>query len=116
MWKVIVTIAAKMWTVVLYKANLNGTIVSRETQHTRNMWTKSYSLFLVVLLITIVNSFGQQEGRKCVEGKSYSDGCNTCSCMGGHAACTLMLCYDENGVVLEPQEAPEDFWEKNETR
>lgn len=45
-----------MWTVVLYKVRLIGAIVNRETQHTRNMWTKSNCLLLLVLLFTIVNS------------------------------------------------------------
>ncbi|XP_076687312.1 uncharacterized protein LOC143378978 [Andrena cerasifolii] len=98
---------------VLYKVNLIGTIVSRETQHTRNMWTKSYGLFLLALLFTIVNSSVPEEGRKCVDGKSFYDGCNSCFCAGGQTACTLKLCYDQTGAVLVPQKPPEDFWQKN---
>ena len=109
--------APKMWTEVLYKINLIGNIVSRETQHTRNMWTKSYCLLLLALLFTIVNSYVPEDGRICVDGKSFDDGCNSCECIRGSVACTIMACHDENGdeirVSLEP---PEDFWEKNKTR
>ncbi|XP_076663592.1 uncharacterized protein LOC143366408 [Andrena cerasifolii] len=95
----------------LYKANLNGTIVSRETQHTRNMWTKSYSLFLLALLFTIVNSSVPEESRKCLPGKTFYDGCNSCFCAGGRKACTLKLCYDQTGAVLVPLKTPDDFWQ-----
>ena len=107
-----------MWTEVLYNVKLIGTIANRETQHTRNMWTKSYSLVLLVLLFTIVNSSTPDgdDGRKCVHGKSFNDGCNSWGCMrGGVVPYTMNLCYDRSGALLEPQKPPEDFWQKNET-
>lgn len=49
--------------------------------------------------------------RKCVDGKTYNDGCNNCFCANGHVACTLMACFGPYGEPLPEKPAPGDFWQ-----
>ncbi|XP_078050136.1 uncharacterized protein LOC144477534 [Augochlora pura] len=77
------------------------------------MWTKLTALLLLLAVVssaTIDNS-----ERRCVEGKTYNDGCNNCFCSGGHTACTYMACLtrDPETGEMVPKETvppPEDYW------
>lgn len=82
----------------------------------------SAKLFVFLGILLIVNTIvsGQEsEGRRCVEGKRYNDGCNNCWCTNGMTACTLMACTvvdPETGesVYAKTIPPPDDFWMKNE--
>ncbi|XP_078051317.1 uncharacterized protein LOC144477468 [Augochlora pura] len=77
------------------------------------MWTKITGLFLLLAVVTTVTA--DEPERRCVEGKSYNDGCNNCVCMGGLTACTEMACgkYYPDTCVFEMVDIlppPEDYW------
>ncbi|XP_078050137.1 uncharacterized protein LOC144476785 [Augochlora pura] len=77
------------------------------------MWTKLTALLLLLAVVssaTIDNS-----ERRCVDGKSYYDGCNHCSCARGYTMCTLRGCFfrDPETGEMVPKESvppPEDYW------
>lgn len=52
-----------------------------------------------------------EDNRKCVDGKSYNDGCNSCFCSNGNVACTLMLCMGADRKILPRNPPPADFYE-----
>ncbi|KAJ6647424.1 hypothetical protein Bhyg_02646 [Pseudolycoriella hygida] len=66
-------------------------------------------LFLVLCLVSMIKA--DEEPRRCVDGKTYNDGCNNCFCSNGHVACTLMLCWDSNRQPVPRKEPPADFYE-----
>ncbi|XP_033335481.2 uncharacterized protein LOC117225814 [Megalopta genalis] len=77
------------------------------------MWTKLTALLLLLAVATSVPL--DEPERRCVDGKSYNDGCNWCNCMGGLTACTSMACgrYDSETGEYVPTETlppPEDYW------
>lgn len=60
-----------------------------------------YVLYLKVLIVYI------EQERKCVQGKYYFDGCNTCFCgYNGIGACTRRFC--DPSETIPP---PDDFWQ-----
>lgn len=75
-------------------------------------WVENWFSKLKYFLCWIDHTFCKSdEGeRKCVDGKSYFDGCNNCFCSNGHTACTLKLCRGPDGVVSR-QPPPDDFFE-----
>lgn len=79
---------------------LFATFVFADGELTLHLFTQIYSLrFLFV-------------DRKCVDGKSYYDGCNTCICGNGNVACTLVACIGPDGKSTPSKEPPADFWQE----
>ncbi|KAH0951804.1 hypothetical protein HN011_008414 [Eciton burchellii] len=70
----------------------------------------SFKIFMLFLILGIASLAASQrttnEGQRCVNGKSYYDGCNHCTCSNGIQACTLRLCTPQ---IYQPP--PADFWE-----
>ncbi|XP_012136050.1 uncharacterized protein LOC105661919 [Megachile rotundata] len=60
-----------------------------------------------------------EEGRKCVSGASYYDGCNWCQCHHErHISCTYKLCTVLNPETGNMEQAkllppPDSFWAKD---
>ena len=63
-----------------------------------------YFFFTDRLILGIENPFLKEEVKTCTyngveysegEGFPSDDGCNSCSCVGGEVACTLMACNDD---------------------
>ncbi|CAK9798426.1 Serine protease inhibitor 3 [Anthophora plagiata] len=77
----------------------------------------SSKLFVLLTLFLVVGSLAEENiEKKCVNGKSYYDGCNWCSCHGGNVACTLKYCGTYNSETRSFEEfkrepPPADFWE-----
>ncbi|CAK9816247.1 hypothetical protein ANTQUA_LOCUS8821 [Anthophora quadrimaculata] len=77
----------------------------------------SSKLFVLLTLFLIVGSLAEENTeKKCVDGKSYYDGCNWCSCVKGNLACTLKYCETYNSETrsyepLKPEPPSADFWE-----
>ncbi|XP_076278260.1 serine protease inhibitor 3-like [Lasioglossum baleicum] len=66
------------------------------------MWTKLVALFLLFAIV----SYDPVIARKCKDGQSYYDGCNSCFCASGALGCTVKYCGEV--TKLPP---PESFWE-----
>lgn len=69
----------------------------------KNWTTEKWSHFIEII---------EEDNRKCIDGKTYNDGCNNCFCTGGVTACTMMLCMDNKGNELPSIPPPEDYYEK----
>ncbi|GAB1862088.1 Pacifastin domain-containing protein [Camponotus japonicus] len=70
------------------------------------MVSKVFVTFVIISLLALQLSAAQQE-RKCVQGKYYFDGCNTCFCgYNGIGACTRRFC--DPSETIPP---PDDFWQ-----
>ncbi|XP_011315198.1 uncharacterized protein [Fopius arisanus] len=68
---------------------------------------KYLTLFCFLFLVSFTAA--KHSGRKCVDGRSYFDGCNHVYCANGHIIKSLKECRDIHVI-----EAPEDFWEPQE--
>ncbi|XP_063986583.1 uncharacterized protein LOC135167380 [Diachasmimorpha longicaudata] len=78
------------------------------------MARKYLTLFCALLVVSL--TMATRVERRCVEGRSYFDGCNNCFCSNGNVACTLMACQSEDPKTGEmrdiiPLQPPEDFWQ-----
>ncbi|KAG6795787.1 serine protease inhibitor 3 [Apis mellifera caucasica] len=77
----------------------------------------SFKSFLILYAIAI--DLAIQKPMMCVPGKSFFDGCNTCTCTDdGNFICTMTACEDydpetDTSVPVKILEPPPDFWQNS---
>ncbi|CAL4123243.1 unnamed protein product, partial [Meganyctiphanes norvegica] len=61
-----------------------------------------------------VRSPSSTSNAECLDGSTWKNECNSCSCMNGHAACTMMACIPNFKPIANEEEcSPGAFWKKD---